>query len=377
METFADLLPACADESLEIAKFAPSPSNGFTWKKFSGTALTRVLSLMVSLSILSLASAAMALMQQGDRGPAVSTLQAQLQSAGCSPGAIDGVFGAQTAQAVRCFQLQNRLTVDGRVGSQTEALLSGQAVPIADQPSTSPAGGLSATIVRPGDSGKDVETLQARLKELNYLELTTGYFGPSTVTAVKRFQGDRGLTQDGVVGAQTIRALGLAPVASVPNYPQLPPPSGYVPPMPPGSETVVNQPALRVGSSGLRVEELQNRLKAMGYFDGPVTGYYGSITQDAVMRYQRARGLSATGVADSNTLNLMAQSKASRRFVVVVPRESKRTLDQVRAVVPNAMPEKSRLGEFVNAGSFFDRETADRQSAFLRGRGLDARVAYR
>ena len=41
---------------------------------------------------------------QGDRGALVSLLQLGLQRAGQTPGALDGIFGAQTAAAVRAFQ---------------------------------------------------------------------------------------------------------------------------------------------------------------------------------------------------------------------------------------------------------------------------------
>ena len=43
-------------------------------------------------------------LKQGDRGALVSLLQLGLQRAGQTPGALDGIFGAQTAAAVRAFQ---------------------------------------------------------------------------------------------------------------------------------------------------------------------------------------------------------------------------------------------------------------------------------
>ena len=45
-------------------------------------------------------------LKQGDRGALVSLLQLGLQRAGQTPGALDGIFGAQTAAAVRAFQPQ-------------------------------------------------------------------------------------------------------------------------------------------------------------------------------------------------------------------------------------------------------------------------------
>lgn len=56
------------------------------------------------------------------------------------------------------------------------------------------------------------------------------------------------------------------------------------------------------GSQGSEVTKIQQRLKNWGYFDGPVTGYYGSLTVEAVKKFQQAHGLSASGVADQATL---------------------------------------------------------------------------
>ncbi|MGC9527375.1 MAG: peptidoglycan-binding domain-containing protein, partial [Limnospira sp.] len=40
--------------------------------------------------------------------------------------------------------------------------------------------------------------------------------------------------------------------------------------------------ALRRGDRGSEVKALQQQLLAEGYFDGPTTGYYGSLTREAV-----------------------------------------------------------------------------------------------
>jgi peptidoglycan hydrolase-like protein with peptidoglycan-binding domain len=366
METLAYLHHACAYEASENSGAELTLLDGYSTRKSAGTALIRVLSLVVSLSILSLASAAVAL-QLGDQGTAVSTLQTQLQATGCLTGEVDGVFGPQTEQAVKCLQLKSNLTADGVVGPQTQAALTGSSSVSLAQFASKPAAG---QLLRPGDSGDAVSQVQARLADLNYFDTSaTGHFGPLTVDAVKRFQADRGLVADGIVGPQTYKALGIAPVVAK-TAPSLPPPS----------EVVIDQPSLRVGSSGVEVEVLQNRLKALGFFNGPVTGYYGSLTQAAVMRYQQSQGLPATGVANAQTLDtvgVVASRMTSRRYVVVIPQADQKTLPRVQQMVPGARTEKSKLGEFVNAGTFFDRDSADRHSARLRNRGLDARVAYR
>ena len=59
-----------------------------------------------------------------------------------------------------------------------------------------------------GDQGSDVAEIQSQLSSLGYYGGNIdGDFGSATMMAVKAFQRDRGLEVDGVVGAQTYRAL--------------------------------------------------------------------------------------------------------------------------------------------------------------------------
>lgn len=59
-----------------------------------------------------------------------------------------------------------------------------------------------------GDDGQEVLAIQKRLAELNYtITNIDGDFGPETETAIKRFQADKGLEVDGIVGAETYRTL--------------------------------------------------------------------------------------------------------------------------------------------------------------------------
>ncbi|MEI7024241.1 spore cortex-lytic enzyme [Paenibacillus sp. y28] len=76
--------------------------------------------------------------------------------------------------------------------------------------------GVSATAVnaaapatlRYGDSGPDVPDLQYRLKTLGYFNTNvTSFYGPVTFEAVKQFQSDYGLTNDGVTGPTTWNIL--------------------------------------------------------------------------------------------------------------------------------------------------------------------------
>ena len=65
----------------------------------------------------------------------------------------------------------------------------------------------SASAFEQGDEGQEVSLIQAKLSTLGYDVSADGNFGEQTTIAVKAFQKDRGITADGVVGAQTYGLL--------------------------------------------------------------------------------------------------------------------------------------------------------------------------
>ncbi|MCC5642604.1 peptidoglycan-binding protein [Nostoc sp. CHAB 5824] len=58
------------------------------------------------------------LLQRGSTGTDVEHLQGELSQLGYQVG-VDGIFGETTENAVKKFQQDNNLTVDGIVGPQT------------------------------------------------------------------------------------------------------------------------------------------------------------------------------------------------------------------------------------------------------------------
>lgn len=75
-------------------------------------------------------------------------------------------------------------------------------------PVTIAGSGYSARPLKLGDSGKDVIQVQRMLRKLKYYKYKIdGYFGVQTEIAVKKFQADKGLVVDGIVGPDTYEAL--------------------------------------------------------------------------------------------------------------------------------------------------------------------------
>lgn len=91
-------------------------------------ALALAVVLSVNLLLISLVmSAEAASYKKGSSGAVVTQIQTKLKAWGYYTGAVDGIFGSGTEQAVRKFQSANGLSVDGKVGTQTLAALGIQA----------------------------------------------------------------------------------------------------------------------------------------------------------------------------------------------------------------------------------------------------------
>jgi GH24 family phage-related lysozyme (muramidase) len=74
----------------------------------------------------------------------------------------------------------------------------------------------SRPTIRAGEAGDNVLYLQTRLAALQYSVTATGTFDDPTVQAVMAFQGDQGLSADGIVGPSTWAALGTSTPALQP-----------------------------------------------------------------------------------------------------------------------------------------------------------------
>ncbi|MBD1807176.1 peptidoglycan-binding protein [Microcoleus sp. FACHB-SPT15] len=145
----------------------------------------------------------------------------------------------------------------------------------------------SAFALERGNSGSQVSTLQRNLTIAGYYKgPVTGFYGSLTQDAVTRFQRANGLTPDGIAGSRTLASL-----------------EGRGGPITGGGFSNVT---LKRGNSGTSVTRLQKALTNYGYYNGPITGYFGKLTESAVIKFQRANGLVADGIVGQRTKSALA-----------------------------------------------------------------------
>lgn len=201
----------------------------------------------------------------------VKEVQTMLKAIGLYTGDITGSIGAKTDAAIRTFQKKYGLTVDGIPGTQTISKLTSVYL----QSGTSTSSGVNLSV-------ETVRSAQTMLKALGYYYGDiTGNIGTKTETAIRSFQSKYGLTVDGIPGTQTMAKLSEL----------------Y------SGTSTLSSSSLQLGSTGSAVSALQENLSALGYYDGDVTGHYGTLTKAAVLAFQKAKGLTADGIAGTRTLS--------------------------------------------------------------------------
>ncbi len=151
----------------------------------------------------------------GDQGAAVAEVRAilvghQLVADNAGPtemlASTDGwaspeaLFDAALDHAVRAFQQQRGLLVDGVVGPATYRALLESSYHLGSRV-------LLYRLSTPM-TGDDVAALQCQLQNLGfYPHLVDGVFGESTHVGLARYQAEYGLSSDGICGPATLRSL--------------------------------------------------------------------------------------------------------------------------------------------------------------------------
>lgn len=145
--------------------------------------------------------------RRGDIGPVVAEIRAKLALLGLlgDPAEVlsdppSAAFDAVTDGAVRAFQQQRGITVDGIVGPETYHALDEARWRLGDRILSYTPGRLTA--------GDDVATLQQRLLDMGFdCGRVDGLFGVETEHALREFQRNVGIRADGTCGPATFKAL--------------------------------------------------------------------------------------------------------------------------------------------------------------------------
>ncbi len=143
-----------------------------------------------------------------------------------------------------------------------------------------------------GVSHSSVADIQQRLMDLGFMDYSepTKYYGPITVDAVKLFQRQNELAQDGILGPKTSEML----FADDAKY--------YL---------------AKTGMEGSDIRRIQQRLYEMGYIAKAehVTGYFGDVTEAAVKQMQQNNGLAVDGKVGHDTMEMLYSGEAKANLL--------------------------------------------------------------
>ena len=250
-------------------------------------------------------------LQTGSTGDDVRTLQIRLNRISDNYSGIPkinppfGVFSFDTEEAVKEFQRAFSLTPDGIVGQATWYMiqqiynsvkrlndLNSEGLTLSDVTQQFPG------VLRQGDNNIGVSALQYYLSYLSEFYNTIpkvsvdGIFGEGTANAVRAAQREFGLQSDGVVGADTWRAIYNAYIGIVATIP-LQYTEGNTVPFP--------GVFLRIGVEDDSVRLLQEYLNFISRYIPEIpsvnpTGYFGTRTQEAVVAFQNYYGVTPSGI---------------------------------------------------------------------------------
>jgi N-acetylmuramoyl-L-alanine amidase len=144
--------------------------------------------------------------RRGDTGPAVAEIRSKLAVLGLisadadGPGVTTATFDDATDRAVRAFQQERGISVDGIVGPTTYHALDEARWRLGDRILFYVPARLMA--------GDDVAALQQRLLDMGFdCGRVDGLFGAETEQALREFQRNVGVVADGTCGPATFKAL--------------------------------------------------------------------------------------------------------------------------------------------------------------------------
>ena len=253
--------------------------------------LKRLLAVLLTAALLiscAGVSQADATLKKGDRGSEVTRLQTRLKELGYYTKEVDGIYGSSTVAAVKAFQAKNELKADGVAGPATLARLYGTSP---DDPDS--ALSTADSSLRSGDRGPRVTALQTILKTLGYYsKKIDGVYGKTTSAAVKDFQRAMGLPVTGTADSQTQQLIFSDKAQEQ-------------------AELTITASRLASGDTGSDVTTLQTMLRYMGFYSGEPSAVYDDATRKAVTAFQKAKKLTADGIAGTATLIALQNAYAA------------------------------------------------------------------
>jgi len=136
-------------------------------------------------------------------------------------------------------------------------------------------------------------TIQEKLQQAGvYAGRADGVWGPESQAALERFQQTRNLQVTGQLNQATAATLGL-------------PPADLLSPRATQAPAAASVAATPEPLSPAAIRNVQQRLRALGFYRGGVDGLWGAATQTSLERFQQGRGLQTTGQVNPITLQAL------------------------------------------------------------------------
>lgn len=206
-------------------------------------------------------------LKPGGKGSYVTWFQKRLKKLGYYEDKITNVYNAQTKQATKEFQQINGLPVTGIGDKATRTkAFDKSAITRAKYDEDN-----FLTELKRGKKGDQVKQLQQRLIEYGYLSEANSNYDDATVNAVKFFQAAHGMKATGVA-TRAMRQFINAGVNIV-HYNTF--------------AATESQASAKKGDWGLRVGQIQERLKALGYYSGKIDYSFSSDMSKAVILFKQ------------------------------------------------------------------------------------------
>ncbi len=98
------------------------------------------------------------------------------------------------------------------------------------------------------------------------------------------------------------------------------------------------------------IVRLQSMMFVNDLYDGPITGYYGKLTEKAVNNFKADNGLVANGIVDKNTINLICNNYSSCPLQSTLEKNDEFPVKEIKflqsflRLIPNIYPEKLVTG---------------------------------